>query len=44
MYQFTDNEKSDIITTYKSSKDIYSVTIEAIDFVKPLMKETLENV
>lgn len=44
MYKFTDNEKSDIITTYESSKDIYKATIEAIDFVKPLMKETLENV
>lgn len=44
MYEFTDNEKSDIIATYESSKDIYMATIEAIDFVKPLMKETLENV
>ena len=44
MYQFTDNEKNDIIATYKSSKEIYRITIEAIDYVKPLMEETLKTV
>lgn len=44
MYEFTDNDKSDIIATYESTKEIYMTTIEAIEFVKPLMKETLENV
>ncbi|HHX55473.1 MAG TPA: motility associated factor glycosyltransferase family protein, partial [Clostridiales bacterium] len=44
LYRFSDNEQEDRILTYNKSNAIFKAIIDAVDFVKPLLGKSVEQI